>query len=43
MHAVLEVLGLMGVVYIIKGSDYNLKCAFGDLNSDSGLTVEFML
>lgn len=43
MNAVLEVLGSMGVAFIIKGSNYCLKCASGDPNTGSGSSIEFNL
>jgi hypothetical protein len=43
MNAVFEAFASMGVVFIIKSSDYCLKCASGDPSSGNGMTIEFNL
>ena len=43
INSVLEALGNLGVAFIIKGSDYCLKCATADLDTENGTGLEFMI
>jgi serine/threonine protein kinase len=43
MNTILEALGSMGVAFIIKGSNYCLKCASGDPNTGNNSSIEFIL
>ena len=43
MNVVIETLNQLGVSFVIKGSDYCLKCSYGEANSQNSPPLEFMV